>query len=57
MLFLSLLLGSLACLVFPSTRLFGVLGGMLLFYLHPILTTVLALTAGALLYYFRESLP
>ena len=54
MIFLSLLLGTLACLAFPTTRLFGVLGGMSLFYLHPFLTTGLAISVGAVFYYFKE---
>ena len=54
MIFLSLLLGTLACLAFPTTRIFGVLGGMTMFYLHPFLTTGLAISVGAVFYYFKE---
>lgn len=51
MIYLSLLLGTLTYLAFPSTRILGVLGGM---YLHPLLTIGLLLFIGAAFYYFKE---
>ena len=54
MIFLSLLLGTLACLAFPTTRIFGVLGGMSMFYFHPFLTLGLAISIGVAFYYYKE---
>lgn len=51
---LALFLVALICLVFPSTRLIGVVGVVLLFLLRPLLFVGLVVFWGAVLYFFNH---
>lgn len=51
---LALLFVALICLVFPSTRLIGVVGVVVLFLLRPLLFVGLVVFWGAVLYLFNR---
>jgi threonine/homoserine/homoserine lactone efflux protein len=50
---IALVVGTLLCLAFDATKWVGVAGVVLLFYLHPLLFTVLSVLGGVALYFAR----
>ena len=52
MLIFALLVVSLLCLAFSSTRLIGIIGLMLVFYLHPPLFWMLLILGSVALYFY-----
>ena len=51
---LALILVALICLAFPSTRLIGVVGVVLLFLLRPLLFVGIVVFWGTVLYFFNR---
>ena len=56
MFFITLVVITAVCLQLPTTRLYGVIGLMLLLYFYPFLTIGVLLLAGIALQYYRRKL-
>ena len=54
MLLITLVVITLLCLVFPSTRIYAVIGTGLLLFLYSLWAIGIMLTGGFIYYYFQE---
>ena len=54
MFLITLVVITLLCLIFPSTRIYAVIGTGLLLFLYPLWATGLLLLAGVVYFYFQE---
>ena len=55
MFLITLVVITLLCLVFPSTRVYSVVGMGMLLFLYPLWAIGLLLAAGITYYYYREN--